>query len=302
MKYLTTIMLLFFSTFSAMSMENLTLFDHAYNGNYQVLKNLVRPDNVNACDEQGNSLYMHAVVGVFAHRKYDNFQSLMTIFKNNNLNFDAPVHSDSLVSNIGFVANTSLNCKNVKPLQIVLEQGANPFLNTYSIYEHMLALAMDNQPYAFHIAGLMAQNATNLHDAAKSVCLTAMAKHVSVKSVNDLDAKQRSPLFYLIQYGSLAPKNDLLLAVKLLKETGADLNADIPHISKKNYTYMHFATTVAALSKNANVIEAMLQNGGSPQAGCGLSLITPSAMAKKMQKQIPFYKNILEIFNNYLDK
>ncbi|BDC35091.1 hypothetical protein Noda2021_10490 [Candidatus Dependentiae bacterium Noda2021] len=88
----------------------------------------------------------------------------------------------------------------------------------------------------------------------------------------------------------------------MLKETGADLNADIPHIPKKNYTYMHFATTVSALSKNTNVIKAMLDNGGSPHAGCGLSMVTPYTMAQKMQSKIPYYKNILEIFTAHLQK
>ncbi|BDC35092.1 hypothetical protein Noda2021_10500 [Candidatus Dependentiae bacterium Noda2021] len=190
----------------SVGMEKITLYDHAYNGNYSSLKERITDNDMTACDEYGSTLFMHAVVGVFAHKKYDNFQELIRIFKKHTFDFNAPAQGDSLVSNICFVANISMQCRNLIPLEIAMQEGANPFFGSNSVYENMLTLAMNDQLEAFKVAGLMAQLATNIHDAAKSVCLASMIKQVSPQTVNLLDAKQRSPLFYLIQYGSLAPK------------------------------------------------------------------------------------------------
>lgn len=278
--------------------ENLS--ELAYQCNAQQLEKVITHESLAQCDKHGISLFMHAVSGVFEHKRFDDFEKTILLFKKHNFNCNAPLNSKTEFTHLCYLANLSIDFYTLIPLKIVLKHGANPFENDLSVFEQMKVLGKDI-PYASCIADEMALYANNLHDAAKGVCIPAMSKFINNNSVNAIDNKGATPLYYVIQYAEYAEKKNLAAAIKLLKDHGANVNDSIS-VSKEipGSTYMHYATMISYKSKNLDLLEAMLENGGSPLAGIGNFPIAPIHFAEFMALKKPFYKKIFELYSNYL--
>lgn len=284
------------------AMEKNKIFELAYQCNAQSLEGLITPDSINSYDERGTSLVAHAISGAFRHKRYDDFENVIVLFQNNNMDFNAPVRAGSELSNLGFLANIAISNKNLIPLHIALKKGANPFNTNDNVFEKILARALNQEPSAAPVVRAMAYYAKTLHDAAKGVCVESITKYANIQSVQTIDSKGNTPLFYLITSSRLGSKQQLCAALKLLKKQGVDVNSPIPNVEKKGFTYMHYATSVSQLNENTTIVEAMLKHGGSPHAGKGDSLMTPKQVAKYMAFILPFYKKISVIFNAHLLK
>ncbi|MFZ5953723.1 MAG: hypothetical protein ACOYT8_01340 [Candidatus Dependentiae bacterium] len=291
--------------------ENLA--ELAYQCNAQQLEKVITPESLIQCDKHGISLFMHAVSGVFEHKRFDDFEKTILLFKKHNFNCNAPLNSKTefthlcdlanlsiKFTHLCYLANLSIDFYTLIPLKIVLKHGANPFENDLSVFEQMKVLSKDI-PYASCIADEMALYANNLHDAAKGVCVPAMSKFVNNNSVNAIDNKGATPLYYVIQYAEYANKKNLAAAIKLLKDHGTNVNDSISVLKEiPGSTYMHYATLVSCKNKNLDLIEAMLENGGSPLAGIGNFPIAPIHFAEFMALKKPFYKKIFELYSNHL--
>ncbi|MFZ5953724.1 MAG: hypothetical protein ACOYT8_01345 [Candidatus Dependentiae bacterium] len=116
------------AAFNIIAMSKSDLIKCAGNNNAEELDRWLTPEIVNMRDDDyGYSLLAYAISGCFEKKNINDFIKTLAVFKKNNVDFNAPVkYGIWLIPPLLFAAGLGANNNDFKPVEAMIEAGANP--------------------------------------------------------------------------------------------------------------------------------------------------------------------------------
>lgn len=277
----------------------------AKNGDLESLKHFVDSSNVDSVNTQGLSVLQAALDFAFKSKEESQYTPLLEYLFAQDAEIQGPIKGTE-ISALGFATSIAWLENYIRPLEILLAKGGNPFIpctrdKTTSMSLCVAARHKQHLTGADSVLQLFRQHATTL---AEAVACWDNAKVKQFANQTAIDALAKNGNNVLVQNYKLYDYGieEALTSFEILLKQGAKPSEELKDHPLPGYTFMLLATQHALEKGDTKLIEACLNNGGNPKHQA--FPMAPSAVdfiktVSRKEPTNPHISKIRALFNTY---
>lgn len=269
----------------------------ASHGDLESLRNFINSSNVNKLTNYKLRVFHHAILFAEKSRNEAQYQPIFDYLLSQGAEIQNQINGEKMPP---VIFATSIGCFKgyARPIEILLEKGADPFISNKGACPALICVVAKNQKEnslgALAILKLFQQRASTLYQAVQCLDIEKVKQFANADTIKNSEECPLSLSFAHWEQGI----HESLPVIEILLTQGANPNAQLKN-QMPGMTFLMLSTRHALKTGDTRLIELCLKHKGNPKykafpmALSAIDLVKVAAQIEPNNSHIPKIRSIL---------